>query len=461
MAEQTVEAEPSTTDRRRWAALLVVLVGQFMASVDTTVANVAAPSIGEQLRVSAGTVQLAVAAYTLCYASGLITGARLGAEHGRRRVFLLGALLFTVASAGAGCAGGGGTLVATRAAQGVGAALMVPQIVSIIQAEYTGRARTRALAVWGTMISLGAAVGLAAGGALMTLDLFGWGWRLAFLINVPAGIALLLVARRVIPTIETRPRSLDGTGVALLSVTALAFTVPLALGHGAGWPPWSFALLAAGPLLATVFVLHERRVGAAGRQPLFDVAVMASPGMRRGLIALFLSGTAYTGVLFCVAAHLQDHAGHGALAAGLALLPFAVGFGLGSPCGPVVPPARQPMVVVSGLVLLGAVLLVLAGIITDGAWPAVPAGLLLGAAGFGYGASFNPLVGLTVAGVEPRHIPDASGIATTTYQFSYVAGVAGFGTVYDVAGLSVALAGIGLLALAAAVAVPRRAPSSR
>ncbi|RJO79158.1 MFS transporter [Nocardia panacis] len=443
----------TTTSRRRWAALAVVLTGQFMASMDTTVGNVAAPSIERDLKIESGVAALAVAAYTLTYASTLITGARLGSDRGRRRIFVLGIIVFTVGSVVTGAAPNGVLLIAARAVQGIGAALAIPQAIAFIQVDFVGSARTRALAAYGAMISLGASMGLAAGGALISADLLGLGWRTVFLINLPIGVLVLIGAVRLLPVIPVSPRRLDLPGVALLSIGAGAIIGPLTLGPSTGWTSPEWLLIAGGLVVLVVFVAWQRAQQRRGGSPLFDLGVLAMPRMRPGLLALLLSSTTYTAVLYCVAADLQDRHHYPAAAAGLALLPFAVGFGVGSIPGSLVAQQRHPALVIAGLFVLGGSLMLLAVVSRGDHWSAGPAMALLAAAGLGYGAGFTPLLGLTVASVRPDRIADATGIATTTFQFSFVVGIAVFGSINTDFGLAAAMSMMALLAWAAIPAV--------
>ncbi|HEY0804329.1 MAG TPA: hypothetical protein VGD84_04665, partial [Pseudonocardiaceae bacterium] len=249
------------------------------------------------------------------------------------------------------------------------------------------------------------------------------------------------------------PRRLDMIGVALLTVGAALITGPLALGPGLGWPPQGWATLAVGVAVLAGFTWWQYHLRRIERSPLLDPTILSVRGMGSGLAALLLSSTSYTGILYCVAAQLQDHHQASPLAAGLDLLPFAVGFGLGSVFGSVVPPDRHRALVVAGLVALGGGMVGLAAVTWAGGWPAVPAGLLLGVAGLGYGASFSPLIGLTVAHVDHHRVADASGISTTTFQFSFVLGVAAFGSVFTATGIGVALTAMSGLALLAIVPV--------
>ncbi|MCK9893530.1 MFS transporter [Frankia sp. AgB32] len=231
--------------------------------------NVALPTLRADLDVSDAGLQLVAAGYILAYAVFLITGARLGGIIGYRRAFLLGLAGFALTSAVCGVAPQTGTLIASRFLQGASAALMTPQVMSLIQRNFAGPALARALGYFAAVIAGGVVVGEAAGGLLVSADLFDTGWRAVFLVNVPIGLLLFVAAPRVLPRDEARHGpSLDAPGLFVLSATVLLFVLPLVLGHDLGWPAWAFASLAASVVLAVVFVVVERQVSAAGGRPL-------------------------------------------------------------------------------------------------------------------------------------------------------------------------------------------------
>src|SRR5487761_1882377 len=224
------------------AALAIVLAGQFMAVLDATIVNVAAPSIHADLHASGAGLQLVVAGYTIAYAVLLVTGARLGDILGHRRVYLAGGALFTLASLGCGLAPPTGALIALRFLQGVGAATMIPQILSLIQRSYTAPGpRARAMSLYATVISGGAVLGQILGGLLVSADLFGSSWRPVFLVNVPIGLAVLAFGRQLPGGRFDGVRTLDLPGLAVLTPAVLA----LVLGQPLGWPLWGWILLAA------------------------------------------------------------------------------------------------------------------------------------------------------------------------------------------------------------------------
>ncbi len=229
-----------TRTANRTAILAVLLTGQFMANIDTAVANVAGPSIRADLHASAGAVGLVVSGYVVAFAVLLITGARLGSSLGYRTTFLLGLQVFTAASLACGLAPEVVSLTVARFVQGAGAALMVPQVLSGIQLHFHGQDRLKALGYFSVALSGGAVAGQFLGGVLIGADLFGSGWRPIFLVNVPIGVALMLAARRILPADQTTGRDpVDLLGVLTLSATVLLVIVPLLLGSERGWPAWS------------------------------------------------------------------------------------------------------------------------------------------------------------------------------------------------------------------------------
>lgn len=271
------------TVRRPPAGLLlgIILTGQFMALLDVFIVNVAAPTIRTDLHASGAGLQLVVAGYTVSYAVLLITGARLGDLLGHRRAFLAGLALFTASSLACGLASSTGELTGFRVVQGAGSALMIPQVLSLIQRNFTGERRLRALSVYAAVLASGAALGQSLGGVLVSADLFGTGWRPVFLVNVPIGLAMLLLAPRVIPRDRPgepeRRRGLDLPGLVLLGAAVTLLTVPLVLGQEEGWPLWGWICLAASVVLLAAFVALEARLARGGGAPLVSRGCCGRP----------------------------------------------------------------------------------------------------------------------------------------------------------------------------------------
>ncbi len=265
------------------AILTVLLAGQCLANIDTAIVNVATPSIQANLHASGAELQLVVSVYMLAYAVLLITGARFGHLRGYRTLFLRGVTIFTLASLACGLAPDPAMLILARVVQGVGAALLVPQILSGIQLNFTGDARKRALGLFVLALSGSAVVGQALGGAIISADLLGSGWRPVFLVNVPIGVILVLAARRWLPaTAEGRRAQLDLAGVAVLTLTLLLVLVPLSLGRELGWPAWTWLSLTASLPALFAFVQVERAVGDRGGAPLVDLPDAIPPRGRLG-----------------------------------------------------------------------------------------------------------------------------------------------------------------------------------
>ena len=426
----------TTTPRASWLMLAVLLLGQFMCIIDVLVTNVAMPSIAASLHASGASLQLVVGGYTIAYAMLLITGARLGDRYGRRRTYLAGVLIFTTASLACALAPDSQALIGFRLVQGAGAAVLVPQVFSIIQLNFTGPARARALSAYAAVLSAGAVTGLVLGGVVVTADLFGTGWRPVFAINVPIGIVLAAAVPRLVPPDETstgapaggRAGQLDLAGLAAAACAVLLIVLPLVLGREEGWPAWGFGCIAAGAVLAAGFVLIERRVAARGGDPLLNLAVLRAPALPSGLVTLAATQIAYGGLLFAYTLHLQAGLGESALRAGLSYLPFAAVFGLAGYNWRRLPAAARRVLVPAGLTVgILAYLALAAGLhagITALTWTG------LAAVGLGLGLSVSPLLTQSLTHVPAARAADASGLLTTTVQLGQLLGVAAIGSVY-------------------------------
>jgi MFS family permease len=427
--------DPATAARGRWLMLTVLLAGQFMALLDVTIVNVAMPTIGRTLHASGAELQLVVAGYTVSYAMMLITGARLGDLYGRRRMFLTGVAVFTVASLACGIAPGIGVLIGARFVQGAGAAAMMPQIMSVIQVRFDGAARARALSAYTAVLSSGFVAGQVLGGVLVTANLSGQTWRPVFLVNVPIGLAVLALVPRVVPADEAVPpglrkRQLDLAGLAIAVPAVFGVVLPLMLGHQENWPGWVFACIAVGLVLAAVFVGVERRIADRGGDPLLNLAVLRAPGLGSGLAAVAVLMITYGGFLFSFALHLQGGLGDSALRAGLTFAPCALVFGT---CGYFwrrLPAAWHHLLAPLGCLVAVGGYLAVASVLRSGGSGGVwlQAGLVITGAALALG--FSPLVTHALVRVPLRHAADASGLLTTTIQLGQAVGVATFGSLF-------------------------------
>ncbi len=411
----------------RGGMLAILLLAQLMAILDANIVNVAAASIRASLRTTGAGLQMILAGYVIAYSVLLITGARVGGILGARRVFLAGLAVFTAASLACGVATAAGALTAFRFAQGAGAAVMIPQVFSLIQRYFTGAARARALALYGVVIAGGIALGQILGGVLVTADLFGQSWRPVFFINVPVGLVLLVAGVWVLPRdTPVTARRLDPAGLLALAATVLALVVPLMFGHQEGWPAWCWISLVGSIVLFVGFAAVQRRVA----HPLMPGRLFRAPAMIPALGAICLMMAAYGGYLFSVALHLQSGLGYSPLRAGLTFVPMAACFAIASLAFRGLP-ARWHSRAIPLALLVGAASLVVVGYgMRDGSAPGalffaaqVPFGL---ASGFAY----SPTVTAALASVLPQDAPDASGLVTTMVQLAQVVGLAGIGSIY-------------------------------
>ncbi|MFF2566862.1 MFS transporter [Streptomyces sp. NPDC058084] len=447
------------TDRRPGALLAVVLAAQFMALLDVFIVNVAAPTIRTELAAGGAGIQLVVAGYTIAYAVLLITGARLGDRIGHRRVHLLGLAVFTAASLACGLAAGTGQLIAFRVVQGAGSALMIPQVLSLIQRTFTGEARVRALGAYSAVLATGAAAGQVVGGVLVSADLFGSGWRPVFLVNVPIGLVLLVLGTKVLPRDTDsgagRVRSLDLPGLLLLAGSVSLLTVPLVLGQEADWPLWTWLSLGGSLVLFAAFGAYEAGLARRGGAPLIAPRVLRVPGIGKAALRIAAVMAVNAGFLFTLTLHLQGALGQSALRAGLTFGPTAAVFGLVGLTWRRWPARLQPLLVPAGFLLTAASALGVGAALEDGGTGGMPLYPVLCAMGAGLALAFGPVLTGALATVRPEDAADASGLLATVTQLGQLIGVAAFGSLYlgAVAGpgarASAEALGEGTLALAA------------
>jgi MFS family permease len=411
--------------------LAIVLAGQFMALLDASIVNVAIPSIHAGLHASGASLQLVVAGYTITYAVLLVTGARVGDILGHRRIFLAGLGVFTLASLGCGLGTSAAMLITMRFVQGAGAALMIPQVLSLIQRTYTGSARARAMTRYSAVLAGGTVVGQIVGGLLISADVFNATWRPIFLVNVPIGMALMAAGARLLPAGRGEAgRSLDLPGLLTLSPAVLALVLPLVLGQSEHWPLWGWLLLVVSALLVGAFVVVERRVAASGGSPLIPGRVLRLPGVTVAIAALFTVMALFGGFFFSLALHLQGGLGDSPLRAGLTFAPAAATFGLVSLNWRRVPAALHDTLIISGAVAEVAGLLWLAWVLRHGSAGGVATYLAAGLIGLGTGALFSPLMTRVLIRVPVADAADATGVIVTVNQLGIVIGVATFGTLY-------------------------------
>ncbi|MGW4797239.1 DHA2 family efflux MFS transporter permease subunit [Nonomuraea sp. NPDC004297] len=426
---------PATGGRTRVVALAVILLASFMDLLDVTIVNVTVPSIRAELGASPAQLQWMLVGYTLIFALGIITGARLGDLYGYRRVFLIGIAGFIVASALCGAAPTAETLVAARVVQGVFAAAMVPQVLSQIQLMYAPHERGGAMAAFSSLSGLAAAVGPILGAALLEADLHGLGWRGVFWLNVPVGILALIVAARVLPRGRgsVHPR-LDLAGVVICAAGLLLILYPLIAGSAERpWPAWTYLCLAAGALVLAGFHRHQVRLARRGRDPLVEVSLFRVRSVGGGLLVQFLFFVPVMGFFFTFMQLLQSGLGMTPLESGLTILPWPIATTIAAGLGAaVLLPRLGRLTVQLGLVVLAAGLALLAvtaaGATSGTGWLAFLPGVVIGGAGMGL--TVAPLAQLTLENVPAHQAGSGSGLFNTVAQVAASVGVAVIGAVF-------------------------------
>jgi len=436
------------TTRRPWTTLALLVVAQFMVVLDITIVNVALPSIGRALDVAPADLQWVVTAYVLCSGGLLLIGGRAADVLGRRRIFLAGLLLFTTASLASGLAPSAGALIAARAVQGVGAALLTPAALSILTTTYHGPQRATALSVWGAVASAGVAVGVVLGGMLTT-----WlSWEWIFLVNVPVGLATAALAPRALPPgdgIERHgDRTLDVPGAlaVVAGLVVLVYALSGAAEHGWG-SARTLGLLALAAGLLAAFIAVERVVA----RPLVPPAVWRVGTLRTGTAMMLGVTGILAGAFFLNSLYLQRVLGWSALDTGLGFIPLVVAISLGvHGTSHLIGRVGSRVLVAGGLTLVAAGALLLALAPDDARYAAdlLPGFLVLG---LGVGLTF-PAVSITaLSRVDHERAGLASGLMSTAHEVGAALGVAALSAIATGSGLGASAAGYGDACLAAAV----------
>ncbi|MFD7000462.1 MFS transporter [Streptomyces mirabilis] len=398
-----------------WAILITLSLGFFMTLLDLTIVNIAIPDMGQDLDASLDEILWVVNAYTLALAVLMITAGRLGDLRGKRNLFLAGVALFTLASLACGLARNPAQLIAFRAVQGLGAALLMPQTLSIIAEVFPADRRGAAMGVWGVVAGVSGALGPIIGGALIThLD-----WRWIFFVNLPLGVVVLGLAAAVIPgSRRTVRHRFDTLGVLLASGTLFCLAFGLTEGQRYDWNAWIWSLFGAAALLFAAFLGHER--GRQGDDPLvpfplfkdrnFTLINFVGVTVSFGIVGMFLPLTIY----------LQSVLGFSALKSGLVLLPLALGsFVTAGPAGVLADRIGGKFILMAGLLAWTAALVwIVAAADVGSSWTAVAFPLFL--AGLGAGCTFAPMATEVMRHVPAKLSGAASGVNNSLRQVGSV-----------------------------------------
>jgi EmrB/QacA subfamily drug resistance transporter len=413
--------------------LPVVLIAMFMAGFDIWAVNVAAPSLQRDLHVGDAALQLIVGGYAFMYATGMVTGGRLGDLFGYRRMFLTGVVAFVAASLLCGVSQSPGQLVAARLVQGLTGAIMVPQVLALITAAFPPRERSRAVAWFGATMGFGFVSGQILGGGLISSDVLGLGWRAIFLVNVPVGIIAVAVASLVVPPArgQRRPR-LDPLGAVGVSGGLALALVPLTLGRDEGWPVWTWASLAAALPVLALTLAWERRLTARGGEPLLDLSLFRDRAFSAGLLLNFVAIFFFGSFMFVLTLLLQSGLGNSPLDAGLDNLPLAVTFMAFCLLGPRVNARLGARSITAGTSVsaVGAIIFALLGTRYGGHLTGWDTAIATAFIGVGQGLTVPSLMSGVLAHVQPPRAGAAAGVLTTTQQFAIASGVALIGAVF-------------------------------
>ncbi|MFF7982493.1 MFS transporter [Streptomyces sp. NPDC007901] len=424
---------PDTEDRR-WRALGVCLTAGFISLLDTSIVNVALPSMEHRLGATEAAQSWVVSGYALAFGLALVPAGRLGDMRGRRQSFLFGLAVFTLASAACGLAASPDWLVLFRLVQGAAAGMVAPQTSGLIQQMFQGDERAKAFGLLGSVIGVSTAVGPLAGGLIIDAVGTDDGWRWVFFVNLPIGVVAFAAGLRLLPRFPGtagRRERFDPVGVLLLGCGVLALMLPLVQEQQwTGREKW--ALLPVGALLLGLFWVWERRQGRLGRAPLVDLNLFSLRSFTLGSLISLSYFAGFTTVFFVMALFLQNAAGYSALAAGVTVLPFAVASAVGAALGGrlVVRHGRKLVVIgLSGVALglLGIVAVVRLVPMESLGWATVVP-MIIG--GLGSGVTVSPNTTLTLTRVPVKRAGAAGGVLQTGQRVGSAAGIAVVGSVY-------------------------------
>jgi EmrB/QacA subfamily drug resistance transporter len=411
---------------KKWWTLLAVCTGTFMLLLDVTIVVVAQPAIQSGLHASFSDVQWVLDAYALTLASLLLTSGVLADRYGRKRLFQIGLVIFTLGSLLCGVAQDPLMLILSRSGQGVGGAIMFATSLALLGHSFRGRDRGVAFGVWGAVTGVSTALGPVLGGVITT----DWSWRGIFLVNVPIGVlAVALTAWRVEESKSQHPNPPDWTGFALLTIGLVSLVYGLIR---AGETSWSdgvvIACLVVGVVALAGFIAAERRVA----HPMFDLSLLRTPTFAGGSIAAFAMNGSLYAVLIYLVIYLQDVLGYSAEQAGLRLAIISgAQFVTAAIAGRVSERVPVRWLIGPGLLLVGIGLIIMGGLSGASSWTHLIPGFIV--AGLGGGMVNPPLASTAIGVVRPEKAGMASGINTTFRQIGIATGIAALGSIFTAA----------------------------
>jgi EmrB/QacA subfamily drug resistance transporter len=418
-------ATTSSAERRRWIALILLCAAQFVVVLDASIVNVALPSIGRALHFSEQNLQWVVNAYVLVFGGFLLLGGRMADLLGRRRVFMGGLVLFGLASLAGGLATSDSMLIAARAVQGLGGAILSPAALSIVTTTFReGAERNKALGIWGAVAGSGGAAGVLLGGVLT--DSAGWEW--VFFVNTPITLLAAFIAPRLIEEsrADVSVRHFDATGAVTVTAGLSLLVYAMVDANNAGWgSTQTIVLFAVSLALLAAFVVTELR----SRAPLVPFRIFRLPNIAGANVTGLLIGASLFSMFFFVSLYMQQVLGYTPLKAGFSYLPLAVTIILSAGiASQLVSRFGFKPILITGMTLIAIGLLMFSGVPVDGSFAAdvLPASLVAAA---GLGFSFVPVTIAAVSGVRDDDAGLASGLINTAQQIGGALGLAVLATI--------------------------------
>ncbi|HUB41328.1 MAG TPA: MFS transporter [Streptosporangiaceae bacterium] len=431
-AESTSAPAQTTAPGHGWRAVSIVLVGAFMALLDTTIVNVALPSIRTGLHASPASLEWIVSGYALAYGLALVPGGRAGDRFGHKTLFLIGLTIFTLASVACGISQSQGEIVAARIVQGLGAGLFFPAISATIQHSFTGPARSKAFGVLGAVIGVSTAMGPLLGGLIIAGVGSHDGWRWVFLVNLFIGAVAIPMAAWRLPSAATRTkRGFDPVGLGLLTSGLLLLLIPLVAGQQDGWPAWTWICFGCCVVVFALLAIWELRADSRGADPLLKPGLLRQSSFSAGAIFAIAFFGGFSSIFFTLSILWQEGLAHSALITGLVIAPYSLGTLIAAANSDKLSARLGRLVLVLGcsLLLIGLALVILVIHLTEpgvNGWDLV-APLLL--AGLGTGMTIAPNQDFVLATVPRREAGTAAGILGTSQRLGTAIGIAIIGTV--------------------------------
>lgn len=430
----TAAATAPVVTRRTWAAFAVLILGIAMALLDTTIVNVALPTIRTSLKADEATLSWIISGYALAYGLALIPAGRIGDRVGHKWVFLVGIVGFTLASFWAGVSNDTANLIVARVVQGLFGGIFFPPVTALIQLMFPPRRRGQAFAIFGASIGFSTALGPLVGGLLIQWLGDADGWRSIFFVNLPFGVIAVIAGLILLPGgAEAKATSaLDFFGFVLLAGGLVAILIPLIQGQQDGWPLWTYLSIGGGILLLVVFAIWELSVARRGKEPLVPPHLFSHPSFTGGVVLALVYFAAFTSIFFTISLLWQAGLGHTALESGLVSIPFAIGSIVGASQSNRLAErlGRTVLLIGTGLVSIGLISLwlvllrVAPGDLTNWALLAP-----LAVAGIGSGMFIAPNAQFIVATVDRTEAGAASGVIGTVQRVGSAIGIAVIGSV--------------------------------